>query len=111
MEVNPYLPPEGGYATEVRQQPGRMAMASFVINLVLPLTMLSMVGLLVVGPKTAQSTMVVGTIGLLSLVMDFIAVGLGIVGLLQTGNARLLVAVGAIFAVAVLGMVALFFAG
>jgi hypothetical protein len=109
MDVNPYSAPESIEAIGVRYRTSRVAVASFAINIVAPLLMFTMIGMLSAGPKTPQRAMIVGVIGLLILVLSFSAAALGVVGLVQTGNARLLTAIGAISVVAMGGMAALFF--
>jgi hypothetical protein len=111
MDINPYSAPESIESIGARRPTSRVALASFVINILLALLMFTMIGLMSAGPRSPQRAMVAGMIGLLVLVLDVVAAGLGVIGLLQTGNARLLAAVGAISAVAVVGIAALFLLG
>ncbi len=108
MDVNPYSAPESIESLGIRQPASRVALASFVVNIVLALLMFTMIGLMAAGPRSPQRAMIAGMIGLLVLVLDLVAAGLGVVGLLQTGNAKLLAALGAISAIAIAGMAALF---
>ena len=112
MDLNPYSSPETFEVSGIRHRPSRLAAASFVLNVLSGIAIFTLVGFAVVatGQRTPQRAMVVGIVGLIILFLNLSAAALGIIGLIQTGNIRLLAAIVAIAAVTVLGLSALLFA-
>jgi hypothetical protein len=111
MQPNPYSSPESLDATDIRHRPSRVASASFVLNIILPIAMLTVAVFTTASNQnlTFHRAMIVGIAGLIILALNLITALLGVVGLLRMGRMRLLTVVGAISAITVLGMTVLFF--